>query len=270
MEYYKCLIEDLWREVNRRKLQLPLKPRDELSEALASDDERRGSEATTVETRIQGGFVPQNVNLGHTAEFGATVLANQLVDEKIIYWTMNTFFPTIQFFFESGRSCTIDGGQLPDARIGLDPALQFKLTECAHEEDGHITNSLLPTTYPGPGTGMTIKEVVIAQRTSIALQPIQPEDAKRWTEQDRPHTRIAMETHTVVGIRLRGMDRLAYIWAKVKIIPAIRVWSDVRIAGLRNDVPVPNVWQPERPIKPGAEKTVVVKNSLITRDSGGA
>lgn len=82
MEYYKCLIEDLWREVNRRKLQLPLKPRDELSEALASDDERRGSEATTVETRIQGGFVPQNVNLGHTAEFGATVLANQLVDES--------------------------------------------------------------------------------------------------------------------------------------------------------------------------------------------
>lgn len=82
MEYYKCSFEDLRREANRRKLQLPLIPQDELSEALASDDERRGSEATTVETKIQGGFVPQNVHLGHTAEFGATVLANQLVDES--------------------------------------------------------------------------------------------------------------------------------------------------------------------------------------------
>ncbi|EUC45191.1 hypothetical protein COCMIDRAFT_96265 [Bipolaris oryzae ATCC 44560] len=267
MEYYRCPIEDLWREVNRRKLGLPLRPRDELSEALASDDERRGSAATTVETVIQGGFVPLSINLGHTAEFGATVLANQLIDEKIIYWTMNTFFPTIQLFFESGRSCTIDGGQLPDARIGLDSALHFKLTDCAHEEDGRVTNSLLPPTHSGPGTGMAIKEAVIAQRTSIALQPIHPDDAKRWTELDRPHTRIATETHTVVGIRLRGMDRLAYIWAKVKNTPATKVWSNVRIAGLRNDVPVPNVWQPERPIKPGAEKTVVVKDSLITRDS---
>jgi hypothetical protein len=82
MEYYKCPIEDLRRETQRRMLRLPLSPRDELSEALRLDDEVRGSEAMTVETCRYGTFVPRQVNLAHTAEFGTTVLATQLVNES--------------------------------------------------------------------------------------------------------------------------------------------------------------------------------------------
>jgi hypothetical protein len=178
---------------------------------------------------------------------------------------MNTFFPTLQLFFESGRSCTIDGGQLPDASVGLDPALLFKLTDCTHEEDGCVIKSLLPQRYTSSGTGLVIKEVTVAQRTSIALKPVNPEDAKQWTKPDRPHTRITTEIHTVVGMRLKGMNNMAYIWAKTNASPATKVWGDVRIAGLRNDVPIPNVWPPERHMKPGAQKTIVVKSSLIMR-----
>lgn len=61
------------------------------------------------------------------------------------------------------------------------------------------------------------------------------------------------------------MDRMAYVWAKAKKLPAARVWGNVRISGLQNDVPNPNVWSPEQRSEPGAQSTVVVKGSLIKR-----
>ena len=176
---------------------------------------------------------------------------------------MNTFFPTLQLFFESGNSCTIDGGQLTDAKMGLDPALRFKLTDCTHEEDGVITNSILPQRYSRSGTGLIIKEITVAQRTSIVLKPIPPQNAQSWVKSERPHTRIATEVHTVAGIRLGGMEKMAYVWAKTTDPLGARVWGDVRIAGLRNDVPMPNICYPEPKAKPGTQKTVVTKNSLI-------
>lgn len=176
---------------------------------------------------------------------------------------MNTFFPTLQLFFESGNSCTIDGGQLPDAKIGLDPGLRFKLTDCTHEEDGVVTNSILPRRYPNSGTGLVIKEVTVAQRISIALKPLHTQDAEPLTQSHRPRNKIVTEIHTVVGIRLRGMEKMAYVWAKATGPPAARVWGDVRIAGLRNDVSMPNICYPEPNAKPGTQNTVVVKESLI-------
>lgn len=67
----------------------------------------------------------------------------------------------------------------------------------------------------------------------------------------------------MVGMRLSGMDRMAYIWSRARTLSAARVWGNVRIAGLQNDVPIPNVWSPEHGSEPGAQSTVVFKGSLI-------
>jgi hypothetical protein len=258
MEYYKCPIEDLYREIRRRGGYIPHGNGDELSEALEEDDKRRDSDATTVKTIGISQFVPRDVNLARTAEFGESFVASRLVNEKIVYWTMNTFFPTLQLFFESGRSCTIDGSGLPDAAIGLDPELRFKLTDCSHEEDGRITQSTLPERFASSGTGLVVREVLIAHRTSIALKvlpgsPASPESSI---------TRITTEIHTVVGLRLKGMSSMAFVWAKA---PGEKTWGNVRIAGLRNDVPVPSFLG--QTTKLGSQTTVVVKESLIRKDT---
>jgi hypothetical protein len=182
---------------------------------------------------------------------------------------MNTFFPTLQLFFESGRSCTIDGGSLRGALVGLDPALRFKLTDCAHEEEGRIVNSILPERFAHSGTGLVIQEVIIAQRTSIAVKPAYPPDSKQWTLRDPLQTEITTEVHTVIGLKLRGMDKTAYIWAMAKVPSGGRVWGDVRIAGLRDDAPIPSIFFPGNNTKPGAQRAVVIKDSLIERDSLG-
>ncbi|KAF1937842.1 hypothetical protein EJ02DRAFT_426277 [Clathrospora elynae] len=263
MDYYKCSIEDLHRETRRRGRSL-LGTIDQLSESLKRDDDARGSDATTVASLELGPFVPREIHLSRTAEFGETVPAGRLVNERIVYWTMNTFFPSIQIFFESGRSVTIDGSRLPDATIGLDSSLRFKLTDCTHEEDGRVVHSILPEKYPSSGTGLTVREAVIAQRTSIALKSVQS-----TSHLSRPTTTTTIETeiHTVVGLRLKGMTKMAYIWAKVET-PSWgenKTWGDVRIAGLRYDMPIPSTCLPDRPTKPGSQTTVVIKDSLIKR-----
>ncbi|KAF1832359.1 hypothetical protein BDW02DRAFT_581282 [Decorospora gaudefroyi] len=254
MDYYRCSTEDLCREARRRGFE-NLGTRDQVGESLKQDDDARESEATTVATAKHSCFVPQALNLSRTAEFGATVPTDQLLNEKIVYWTMNTFFSTLQLFFESGRSCTIDGGQLPNATIGLDPALRFKLTDPTHEEDGCVVNSILPRRFPLSGTGLVIKQALVAQRTSISVLAPDSSSSKQ--------ARIVTEVHTVVGLRLKGMERMAYVWAKRPAVSEQRTWGDVRVAGLRDDIPIPFVGVSGRGMKPGGQSTVVVKESLI-------
>jgi hypothetical protein len=169
---------------------------------------------------------------------------------------MNTFFPTLQLFFESGRSCTIDGGQSPAATMGLDPALRFKLTDSTHEEDGRLVKSTLPERFPHSGTGLVVKQALIAQRSSIVTRK----------SPNSKQVHIVTQVHTAVGLRLKGMTRIAYVWAKVDTHTESqdRSWGNVRIAGLRDDVPIPFICFPERETKPGGQKTVVVKDSLIS------
>jgi hypothetical protein len=85
MEYYKCPMEDLYREIRRRGGCMPHRNGDELSEALEEDDKKRGSDATTVKTMGISQFIPRDINLARTAEFGESFVASQLVNEKIIY-----------------------------------------------------------------------------------------------------------------------------------------------------------------------------------------
>ncbi|KAH6879111.1 hypothetical protein BKA58DRAFT_378651 [Alternaria rosae] len=182
---------------------------------------------------------------------------------------MNTFFPALQLFFESGSSCTIDCGRFPDASLGLDPALRFRLTDCAHEEEGRVVNSILPRRFAHSGTGLVIQEAVIAQRTSIVFKKLlYPQKVQLWRPGIVVQPKITKEVHTVVGLRLRGMNKTAYIWAKTAVPSGGRVWGDVRSSGLRDDVPVPILPSVEEG-EPGAQRVVVIKDSLIARNRLG-
>lgn len=175
---------------------------------------------------------------------------------------MNTFFPTLQLFFESGLSCTLDGGSLANAVIGLDPQLRFRLTDCTYEEDGRITKTVRPDKFVGSSAGIAIKEAVIAQRVSIAVSRL--EQAGRLPSSRQPSAKILKEEHIVVGLRLEGMSRMAYIWAKVRSQSGHdeKTWGDVRIAGLRKDIPYPCFGFPLSVMKPGGQVQQVTKFSL--------
>jgi hypothetical protein len=175
---------------------------------------------------------------------------------------MNTFFPTLQLFFESGLSCTLDGGSLSGAAVFLDPALRFRLTECTHEEDGRLIKTMRPDKFAQANTGIRVDDVVVGRRTSIAVKPCKDE----W---DTLSMRIVHEPHVVIGLKLEGMGQMAYVYAKAQKPSGSdnRIWGDVRLAGLRDDVPCPSVVFPMRAIKPGQEITTVSKKSQITVNS---
>jgi hypothetical protein len=76
-----------------------------------------------------------------------------------------------------------------------------------------------------------------------------------------------METHIVVGLRLEGMQRMGYIWARVDTPPSNRtnqLWHDVSVVGLRDDVPVPFIGFPQRNAKMGSRVGIVRRDSMIT------
>src|SRR4051812_38315224 len=123
---------------------------------------------------------------------------------------MNTFFSTIQLFFDSGLSCTVDCGRLPNVKIGLDPTLRFKMTDCTQQEEGLITNSILPPKFIWSGTGLTIEEAHIAQRMSVALKTPHARDADRLVKPGSSQAIIVTEKHTVVGLKLKGLEKVAY------------------------------------------------------------
>ncbi|KAF7674913.1 hypothetical protein GT037_006676 [Alternaria burnsii] len=224
MDYYKCPTHDLYSETQRRSLPPLSRNREQLNEDLVQDDIDRGSDATTIRTVDRSTLLPQTTRSAHAGEIGNTIVASQLVNEKIVYWTLNTFFPTLHLFFESGRSCVIDGGRLSDAFVGLDPALRFKLTDCAHEEEGRVSNSILPERFSDSGIGLVIQEAVVSQRTSIAVK-----NSQQWAPRDPPQFRIVTEMHTVIGLRLRGMNKMAFIWARTKAPSGGRLWGDIRL-----------------------------------------
>ena len=187
---------------------------------------------------------------------------------------MNTFFPTLQLFFESGQSCTIDGGQISTTAIGLDPELYFRLTDCTHEKQGRIIKSPLPVKFVPSSIGLVIREAVIARRTSIAVKPAIRSDRDRLKSPQLlpyiPSASITEETHIVVGLRIHGMRKMAYIWAKTKSpSEASGVnWADVRILGMRTDVPPPYLGFPGRIMRSGEEAEVVLTHSMIRQPDG--
>ncbi|KAF2626838.1 hypothetical protein BU25DRAFT_411365 [Macroventuria anomochaeta] len=181
-----------------------------------------------------------------------------------MYWNLNTFFPTLQLFFESGLSCTIDGGQLSGALIGLDSRLRFRLTDCTHEEQGRVTKGMLPEKFARSGADIRILEATVAQRTSIAMKPTAP--TCQLLTPKAQGLDIVHEVHTVIGLRLSGMNEMGYVWARAEMLSRMaegRIWGDVRLAGLRNDVPAPFLGLAADFPKPGGELRVVEKGSMI-------
>lgn len=191
----------------------------------------------------------------------------------IIYWDLNTFFPTLHLFFESGLSCTIDGGQLPGAVVGLDPELRFRLTDCTHGEEGRVTRGVLPKKFVHSSASIKILEASVAQRTSMAMKRIASADLSHLPKSQA--IAIVHEVHTVIGLRLSGMDEMGYVWAKLKVPSRTadsRQWGHVRLAGLRTDVPAPVLGLTTGFPQPGCELTVVEKGSMVNlpcRKSGG-
>lgn len=176
---------------------------------------------------------------------------------------MNSLFPTLQLFFESGLSCTIDGNNLPDTTMGLDPLLRFRLTDCTYEEDGRVFKTTRPDKFVRPWTGILIKEVVLAQRTSVVVKS--RESTNEQPSSQLAGARIGQEVHTVVGLLLEGMSAMAFVWAKTEFsaIGRARVWGDVRIAGLREDAAAPIFGLPIQAFEPGSAVEVLSKGSQI-------
>ncbi|KAJ4400553.1 hypothetical protein N0V91_008595 [Didymella pomorum] len=196
------------------------------------------------------------------------------MNQKIIYWSLNAFFPTLQLFFDSGLSYTIDCGRLPGAVVGLDPQLLFRMTDCTHEEEGRITKSVIPEKFARSGASIKILEAAIAQRTSVATRPRAPRG--RLSMADGQDLDLVQEIHTVVGLRLNGMIEMGYVWAKTEVPSAQiggRQWGDMRLAGLRDNVQALFLGLPSGLPKPGGELMVVDMGSMIklpvTTPSGG-
>ncbi|KAF2728922.1 hypothetical protein EJ04DRAFT_448355 [Polyplosphaeria fusca] len=262
MTYYHCTTDDLRQEIRRRGY-IALSSHDVLAEWLQNDDEDRATEATTVANLSQP--ASSKVKRLRTAH-GEVIAPSALIGEEVVYWTMNTFFPALQLFFKSGRSCTIDGGRLRDASVGLDPHLRFRLTDLTHEENGVVEHTVLPEKFRGPAPGIRIVAAEVAQRISIRVQPVMPTYIGCWTSL-RPKAEILREMHQVVGLKLEGMQEMAYIWAKTDPSHhmAERLWGDVEVCGLRADIPRPLVTEPHHDAKSGARVEVVRKKSMIEK-----
>lgn len=171
---------------------------------------------------------------------------------------MNTFFPCLHLFFENGLSVQIDGSQLPDAVLGLDPELRSRLTDVTHEEEGSLMNTIIPQKLKVPSIRILV--ATVACRRSIAVKET------HQILSARPVTTIVGEDHAVVGLQLEGMKSIAYIWARLPstVVPvAGRMWGNVRIGGIRDDIPIPFVGFPEANVKPGQKSAVVLKDSMV-------
>lgn len=174
---------------------------------------------------------------------------------------MNTFFPTLQLFFESGLSCTISCEQLHNVSVGIDPKLRFRLTDLTHEEEGVVVKSPLPEKFVA---SIRILESVVAERTSISTKPV----ANSGKYQNAS---IVREAHMVVGLRLEGMTNMGYVWAKTNEPSGNnenRAWGDASVGGLREDIPAPFFGFPTKKTKMGGQVSVVEKGSMVRHHRG--
>ena len=181
---------------------------------------------------------------------------------EIVHWTLNTFFPTLQLFFKSRRSCTLEGAQRSGAVVGLDPTLRFRLTDLTHEEDGRLVRTMLPEKLVGTSPSIAVLDASAACRTSIGVEQNLAEETQSLSPAP-PTASIVEEQHMVVGLRLEGMKHMAYVWTRVPTASGHRTWGDMRIAGVRDDIPVPFLGFPQRRMKLGGEVVVVRKESMI-------
>lgn len=92
MEYYECSFEAVHKELQRRA-HTAHGSHDQLSELLWSDDDERGSEATTVMTKIMTVAAPYEPNSVWEEQFGSTFPAEQLVNQSVNYFQTTEYRP---------------------------------------------------------------------------------------------------------------------------------------------------------------------------------
>ncbi|KAF1959360.1 hypothetical protein CC80DRAFT_406959 [Byssothecium circinans] len=266
MIYYGCSPAELESEVRRRKFR-PVGYKDALSEGLKVLDEQLGSESTAVKTvALLKPFSPVDEFTKLQWEGKRLKMIKAQRPRTVVYWTMNTFFPVIQLFFESGLTCCIEGGDLSGAVIGMDNKLRSRLTDLSHEENGQLIKTTLPEKFAGKQPAIRIVEIQVARRTSVAVKQLVP---RTRLGEAKPKATIVQEDHAVVGLRIEGMEEMGYIWARVPhdcVSLGEKTWGNVRVAGLaepEDDVIVPFLGYPKKAMYPGGHIEVVGKKSLI-------
>lgn len=123
---------------------------------------------------------------------------------------------------------------------------------------------MIPEKFARLGASIRVLEAAIAQRTSVAVRSRALRG--RLSTTDSQDLDLVQEIHTVVGLRLSGMTEMGYVWAKTEVSSAQAgscQWGDMRLAGLRDDVPAPFLGLPSGLPKPGGELMVVDKGSMI-------
>lgn len=123
---------------------------------------------------------------------------------------------------------------------------------------------MLPEKFAHSSAGIRILEATVAQRVSIAVKFTAATGQLHSSKSQ--DMKIVREVHTVIGLRLSGMDKIGYVWAKTESPSSVdggRMWGDVRLAGLRSDIPAPFLGLPEHLLKAGSELMVVTTGSMI-------
>ncbi len=159
---------------------------------------------------------------------------------------------------------------MPGTTVGLDSHLRFHLTDCTHEEQGRLSRGIIRESIKCPVPSIEILEATVARRTSVAVKPTVVTDQSLTSKVE--DLGVVRENHIVIGLRLRGMSEMGYIWVKTEVpyrTAAGRVWGDVRLAGLRDDVPASVLGLAA--VYPIArnELQVVEKHSIISAIQGG-
>lgn len=142
--------------------------------------------------------------------------------------------------------------------------LRFRLTDLNHEEDGRLFRTTLPEKSAGASPSIAILDATVACRTSIVVKRT-PEEGTQSLEPTEKSMSIGEEQHMVVGLRLEGMKKMAYVWTRAPTSSGHRTWGNMRIAAMRNDIPIPYFGFPQKTTKLGGEALVVQKESVIRR-----
>lgn len=170
----------------------------------------------------------------------------------------------MQLYFESGRSCTISCSRASSETIGLDNTLRSRLTDLTYDENGVTTTSIIPLKFAHLAP-IEILETTVAVRTSVTVRP-RPTTVQLDTRAVDIGSNIVHESHSVVGLKLKGMKEIGFVWAIMKSSSGVgqyKTWKPVELASIRDDVPHPFQGWPGQEGKMGSRTNVVVKQSMI-------
>lgn len=118
------------------------------------------------------------------------------------------------------------------------------------------------------GNSILIEGAVIAKRTNIGVTRAA---AGQGATADSLGIAIVPEGHMVVGLRPKGMQQIAYVWAKQRGTNSNEgtTFLDARTTGLKDDIPSPSLVLPLDNLKLGSSTLLTIQRSLVQAPQGG-